>query len=485
MLLTSLLFLGTLAAPSDYVVLCGFGPKDPYYAAAQRIAAHHGTREILRFDPARPDSVLKKLRKLSPRYVAIVVHPDQIDVNTVRGFLKMATRVDDDPFVDFEFGYITGSTAADAARFVENIVRASKKKQPRKVGRVAVSGGRPRSWVAKSQLRLGKAAFPEFGLWCIAPDGKHGRDQEFLDEHMSELEGLGAIMMGGHGMPWEIGSGPHAEDVRKLELFPAVAFNYACHTGVTWRYPEWRFGGRNKVEFEDLGQKVSFALSMIEAGITGYVAYVNPRPAGPELTIDYHRVLTGSTLGEARRRDYDKIVLGYLGYGESRIAPPVVGDGKGIPRKEFDTVRHMMLDAATGGILYGDPASRPFPQVPDGLPLRTEVVRKQRELRATIEVESQWVGAWCNDPLRGSKAKKGYMAQKVYDRIELPDGFEPKSVTVASAERGGQELEVYEPLWAIEEDRGKRYAHVKVNFERGGTGAIEIEVVLAAGKAKR
>ena len=84
----------------------------------------------------------------------------------------------------------------------------------------------------------GGLKFPETSLTFIAPDGGHGRDQAFIDKHLGDIEGCRGIMMGGHGMPWMIGSGPQAEDVAKLRLFPAVVFNYACHTGVTNVYPE-------------------------------------------------------------------------------------------------------------------------------------------------------------------------------------------------------------------------------------------------------
>jgi len=43
-----------------------------------------------------------------PRFVVFVLPPEKIDVDLAHQILEMATRVDDDPFVDFEYGFVTG-----------------------------------------------------------------------------------------------------------------------------------------------------------------------------------------------------------------------------------------------------------------------------------------------------------------------------------------------------------------------------------------
>ena len=109
-----------LASPAfaDYVVLTGMDEGDAYHAAAVKLAKHHRTKHILRFDPEHPDRIADRLREIAPTHVAIVLRPEQIHVNSVRRFLKMATTIDADPFVDFEYGFITGATAKEAVRFV-------------------------------------------------------------------------------------------------------------------------------------------------------------------------------------------------------------------------------------------------------------------------------------------------------------------------------------------------------------------------------
>ena len=95
-------------------------------------------------------------------------------------------------------------------------------------------------------------------------------------------------------LPWMIGGGPQAEDVAKLSLYPAVVFNYACYTGVTSVYPERKYEKGDYVHLlKRIEMERSFALAVIRAGAPGYVAYVNPRPAGPEGSSLCARIVSG------------------------------------------------------------------------------------------------------------------------------------------------------------------------------------------------
>src|SRR5881392_2919837 len=83
--------------------------------------------------------------------------------------------------------------------------------------------------------------------------------------------------------------------------------------------------------------KVSHSLALLRPGVIGYVAYLCERPAGPELFTDVSALVSeGMSLGEVRRRDYDKIVLGYLGYGASKLELKPIADGQQIePPKDI------------------------------------------------------------------------------------------------------------------------------------------------------
>ena len=486
MLSAFLLALAMPAAAGDYVVLVGVDRNDPYHEAAKLLARHHKTRDILRFNPEKPEAVVPKLRQLKPTHVALVVRPEQIDVNSVRAILRMSTTLDKDPFPDFAFGYITGATATDAQQFVKNIIRASKKKHPRKIGRASVKGGKGKSSMSERSYRVGKLEFPMRALWFVAPGGRGSRDQAFIDKNLKSLGGLGAILMGGHGMPWEIDSGPRAEDVARVKLFPAVVFNYACFTGVTHRYPQRKYqGGSYVMSLKEVEAGKSFALAIIGSGATGYTAYVNPRPAGPELSVDFEQVLAGSTLGAARRNDYNKIVLGYLGFGEAGIVAPPVKDGEKKTRDQMQAVRHLMLDGATGGILYGDPAFRPYPEDRGALPLETEVKGAGKEIHVTLRVPAMSLFTWCSDPFRQFKPEKSRaMARKIYDRIEVTGNIgKIRSVRVVEATLGASPVETLPVVWAEENDHGRRYLHLKANFEQSRKRGEVVVRLVASEKA--
>src|SRR5690606_14973491 len=110
----------------------------------------------------------------------------------------------------------------------------------------------------------------------------------------------------------------------------------------------------------EVAPEESFCLALLDTGVVGYTAYVCPRPAGPELETDLARLIAdGASLGDARRRDYDRTVLGFLGYGMERLELAAVADGATLERTG-DVVRDLMLEGATGGLLFGDPAVVPF-----------------------------------------------------------------------------------------------------------------------------
>lgn len=67
-----------------------------------------------------PSEVKEKLQRLRPRYVAFVERPEQIGVQYVLRVNRMSREIDEDIYVDFRWGIITGYDAAGALRLVEN-----------------------------------------------------------------------------------------------------------------------------------------------------------------------------------------------------------------------------------------------------------------------------------------------------------------------------------------------------------------------------
>lgn len=448
------------AQQADYVVLAAFGADDAFDAAARILAEGHRAA-ILRFDPANLEPLRAPLQAKAPRHVALVMKPEQIEFAFQRRFLQFATGIDDDPFVDFAFGYVTGRTADDA----EALAQRGLARKPEKVdgGVAQVAGGVDASRVLQLPHHLGRTRLD--GLQLQSAGGKeyeHGRDVAFLREHLPELRGRDVVTFVGHGYPQEVVGGPTFAELAGLDLGRAVVFSIACYTGVTsrWYEEDWQTA---TMRARDVPPAESFCLALLRTGVVGYTAYLSPRPAGPELDTDLAAlVVDGCSLGDARRRDYDKTVLGFLGYGEERLQLAPVADGtKFAPNR--DAVRDMMLEGATGGVVFGDPACVPFVERHEDAPVAIDTTPNRDGIVLTARASLQALYLHCSDPT----AEWGKsMAMRVYARVPLGPMLGVSDVVVDEL-KVGNAAQPSRVLWAIEEDHGQRFVHVKVNFPRG------------------
>ncbi len=444
----------------DYVVLAAFDAADAFDSAAQVLLKAHGA-QLVRFDPADLEPVKKALIAAAPRHVALVMRPEQIEFAFARRFLQLATEVDDDPFVDFAFGYVTGRTAEDAVA----LARRGTARKPRALrGEVAmVAGGCELSMVTKNPHVLRKDRLAALQLYCAGekafPDT--GRDRAFLQKELKELADCDTVTFVGHGYPREVVGGPTFAELAGLDLADAVVLNVACYTGVTHRWFEEDYQAAVMRQREvPLGE--SFGLAVLHAGAVGYTAYVCPRPAGPELDTDLAALIAdGCSLGDARRRDYDKTVLGFLGFGADRLQLEPVADGaKFSPQRE--AVRDIMLEGATGGVLFGDPACVPFLPKKNESPVAIQVDAKADALVVRAKATVIALYLHCSDPT----AEWGKtMAMRVYTRVPLGD----RHVTdvIVDELRIGRDAQPSRVLWAVEDDHGERFLQLRVNCPRG------------------
>lgn len=470
MLKTALLLALTPLPAQDYVVACA--SKDAgYLAAAETLRAHHRGK-LLRFDPGDLGPLHKQLRALQPRHVAYLVEPTQLDYDLCRRLLQMATELDEDPFVDFAYGFFTGATAAEVQAFVARSVAFKAAQAEIRYGRIA--GGVPRSMKLERPHRLrgsqlqgpyllvaGKKTFPE-----------EGHDRDFVRRELPGLAGHNLLMFIGHGMPREVGGGPDYKDLKGLDFSGAVVLNVPCYNGTTHRYFERDYrAGTVAAKTIPLGE--SFALAMLRTGVLGYTAYTCPRPAGPELDCDLQNlVVKGTDLGTARRRDYDKTVLGFMGYGSERLQLARIQDGARLPPVR-DAVRDMMLEGATGGILFGDPALQPFAPRPGEALVRQQL--KPGAGHIDLELDCPAHSAWlvCNDPT----ARIGRtMALRTYARVPLGKRL-VRDVELRSARVGQDQPESTRLIWALESDRGETFLQVKAMLARPTRpGGVEVSL---------
>ncbi|HEX6811335.1 MAG TPA: hypothetical protein VF384_06920 [Planctomycetota bacterium] len=458
--LCGLVFVASVGAQTPgYVVLAAFAATDPFDAASRVLAEHHRA-EIVRFDPADLEPVRAALTKADPRHVVLVMRPEQIEFAFQRRFLQLATAIDGDPFADFAFGYVTGRTAEDAVALARRGV--ARKPRAAEAGVAIVSGGNDQSVANRARHALRKSSLPALHIHCAGQKAfaEAGRDREFLQKHLPKLKGCDAVTFVGHGYPREVVGGPTFAELAGLELEGAVVLNVACYTGVTnrWFEDDWR---RAVVQAREVPLDESFCLALLRTGVVGYTAYLCPRPAGPELDTDLAALVAdGLSLGDARRRDYDKTVLGFLGFGEERMQLGPVADGASFsPNRE--AVRDIMLEGATGGVLFGDPACVPFVARKDDAPVELATETKADAIVVKARAAANAMYLHCSDPT----AEWGKtMAMRVYARLPLGD----RHVTdvVVDELKIGKEPQPSRVLWAVEVDHGERFVHLKVDFPR-------------------
>lgn len=448
------------AIGSDYIVVDLVGLSDPYHAAAECLAKLRGG-EIVSSDVQHFSDLLEMLRASKPQYVAIVVRPDDLDVNLARSFLKLSTEIDDDPFVDFAYGFVTGDTPETALSLAR---RGHDAEQNRREPTIAVAGvgekAITRSAVSQQQFPLRKATLPQ--LWGQIAGGENfaeGRDAQFIQMLMPQLAGKSIVLFAGHGYPREVVGGPNWKDLAGLRFDGAVVLNIACLTGVTnrWFEEDWQAGVKRQ---RTVPRDESFCLAMLKTGATAYVAYTCPRPAGPELFGDFAALAAeGLSVGEVRRRDYNRVVLACLAAGFDRLKIIQEADGQPIepPR---DLVRDLLLDMATGGIVFGDPKFTPFAARPDEIPTETKIEPVEHGLHVTVSVDPHQLFVECSDPLAmwGETAQ----AMRVLAIVPLGDRY-VSSVQLRELKMGGDVAE-HRLVWAVEQNGEERFLHVKVNF---------------------
>lgn len=111
----------TLQESDIYVVAAPVSFPDDSLGWEQVVSVlqHRHNAEVLRFSES-PMELEQDLKKLYPRYVAVVDVPERIGRDYVIEMNRMSRRMDDDPYADYLWGIITGYDAAAAMRMVEN-----------------------------------------------------------------------------------------------------------------------------------------------------------------------------------------------------------------------------------------------------------------------------------------------------------------------------------------------------------------------------
>ena len=472
--------------PPPYVVLTNLDKKDPYFEAAQTLAdAHQGT--IIRFRPDKVEIIRAKVAKADPRYVAVVLRPEDIDINLQRYMLKLSTSMDDDPFCDFAFGFITGATAEDALTMVKRSMKAQKNGLPKTmVSASVISGSKSYCYEGGGTPLEKELGYKSRSIYwaCVENDPDV---LDFVDEHIKEIQGKGVVELYGCGDPegiwlfgdqrnmdrskhWrfdpeKVGSDPDGEMPRitaeyftGLDLGGAVVWSGTCHSGVLCRaYVEGAivstFGTVDRVTEYMIPKGKSLALATLAAGPSAYIAPIGPNHGYAGFPEVYRVLSTGMPLGDLMRTRYNEII--FADNGELDIARYEAGAA--FPAED------PMRGGGVNRTLYGDPLFAPFPDPEkDYLQKKVRPLTKGKGIVAECTVIDTVCGMFWD--MFGDDREN---AERIYTFIELPNNMEKVSKVLATAESSeGKEIAITAPAFAIERIDGKTLIHLQVNAPR-------------------
>jgi len=562
------------AAANNYVVLTDSSPSDrllpgqtkTWYQVAQRIADYrHGT--IIQFDPNSDLSAAENaLRAADARYVAVVVRPENMTINFARKFLMMSTQIDSDPFVDFAYGYITGVTADAAMNFVNSIYNAEagvNLSQP--IGNMPLSAA---GYMANGNFNL---LFSPYGfvpsvlnpssenlIYIQASDSPDYKN--FFNENKHYLEHNKVIVISGNGdahMSWGfadqdrhylfqdnwpydpnlvenppvVRNGVTSDDIRSLNLYPAVAFTGTCHSGNmidaimdgdntgTEGDPTCVPGTEGQGQckcgdkyfqctrsdqttpirlYEIKNPNWSFGLSMLQTGVTGWFAPMKANHGAMDLQDEYNAFLYNEPLGDVFRRSLDEIVMGFYANhpnlrlytdGESATLNGTLPSGTYDPSMLNHTSEMYLSDRASR-VYYGDPLYNPFannhnPSLNHINYQITNLSSNSFQLNITVNKPANF--DFPEDSLLDMfhNADGTFGETKYYITVDLPNGFDNVTVNPVPGSATGKYNRI---ITGVEHFQGSNILHVDIEADGDvstqGTSAnfqISLQVTITNG----
>lgn len=467
----------------------GGGEAAGLRALLRRIASFHGARTG-DWDGKDRAALLGLLRAAQPGNVIFVVGKDDFDVHLHRRVLLACPQIDDDPFADFAFGYITGRDFRAAERLWERIEALHRE------------GARGKTWIKTSVATgvksyaidgsigdLAKAAGFEGRRYYFGESSSDPDVVAYVDRHLPELEKANVISLTGNGDPqgiwlfdgrrnldrslhWpfdpaKVGHDPGgamprilASRFRDLRLPSSVVWSGTCHSGATRRvFVEGdivsTFGRSDTVALYEMAPDESLCLALIDAGAAALLVPVASNHGMSVSRESEFALVHGATLGEAMKSTYDDLLL-QCG-GELHLSFEQPGERP-------DRSEHVMRGGGANRVLIGDPALRIFPKTED--PRRTVEVSESGE-GLSIAVSCA-AGFHASDwDMYGDDRRQDW---RTYVRIPLPagsiSGERPVTATVEAFDDGGAPAPHAMRHAAIEDYHGRRFLHLQANGPR-------------------
>lgn len=438
-----------VSSRASEIIVTDIDAEDSYFPVVQYASQASGTNEILTF--SRPEELLSRLRKIKPDFVLMVMRPETIDLNFAYDLLDTASRIDDDPFVDFCYGIITGRSPEATLSFMKETQAVRDDPGLIPGGAIDVLGP---NGIDSSEVSIWPYAMTLPYLWRYKCKSLNHGMRGYPDDRLKDLEGYGIIHFGGHGIPDRIENGITAEQIGRVNLSHALFFNGACWTGVTHSYFDFRHGRIEKKVCKD-----PFCLRVLDKRPAAYFAAVHPDHGIPVYQEMERLFYTGASLGEVMKYTYDQVVLASRGMDckLSKWKPgaptPTTGRGK------------TELYGSAARLLYGDPRVKPIIE-PVAPPYRADVEKTLEGLYVQAVMNNLLLRFTHMDTFSGDLCAESVpFNDRMYLQLNIPKDVSVGEVEIVSAKGRNGDLKHRLVAYALEEWRGKRILHVQIDFE--------------------
>lgn len=400
------------------VVKVALSPSDKEHQrfadVANKVQEFHDA-EIIDFDGRNFEKLKAEIANHKPANVLFVIPPQKLDVNFHRQIFKFAATLDNDPFVDFCWGYLTARNGEELDAFWTRIEKLHRNGLANKNWlETGVIGGNEKSKRIAGGINSWStdAGFQGDQLYfgCVEQDPQV---IGFINQQKSIFENASVIAMTGNGDPqgiwlfdgmrnmdsslhWsfdpdKVGYDPKNEMLRlksdwfrELKMQSPVIWSGTCHSGACYRvFVEGdivsTFGKSETAAIYDLPADESLCLSLIEGGAG---ALLVPIAANHGLSVtmeSYFAVKHGATLGETIKSTYNDVI--FQAGGVPKLLLTEEGDA---PNFHGEPV---MQSGGANRILIGDPALKLFE--PTSIAVESESLKLDVENR-TLEVRLDW-----------------------------------------------------------------------------------------------
>ncbi|MBZ0154247.1 MAG: hypothetical protein K8J09_22195 [Planctomycetes bacterium] len=492
------------AGPGDYLVVrvaldAARASDRGYLAAAAKAAVRH---HAITIDWDGDDFVAldHELQQRQPENVLFVLRPESLDVLRHRRILLLASKVDDDWFVDFAFGYLTAADGQGCERLWQHIEQRRERD---------AHGG---VWIDLAVASMDRSAVYSGAVPELAKAAGFRGDQYYFGTGDAERETMVAralaatatadvLHFSGNGDPegiwlfpgernrdrdkhWPYAAARVGEDkdgamprllaqrFRALTWNVPILWSGTCHSGAVDRvFVEGdivsTFGRTDCTTVHRLAPTHSLALSWLAAGAAGLIVPIAANHGlSASMEIDF-TLQHGSSLGEAIKSTWDDVLL--QAEGKLVLDFPVEGE----PHRRGE--EKVMQGGGANRVLIGDPALRPFAATPSAA---EQVVAVANDGGATVTVTRAAGWAPRGWDMYGVDRTRDW---RVLVRVDLDalglaavPGF---AAEVKAATPDGQDLPFTLQRCAIEHHAGRTWLHLQANAARAAVERKAARVV--------